>query len=126
MPFVDGDSLRERITREHQLPVDSAVSIVREVADALDDLNLPPEAVHADGRGHFRMQHLDRDGAIVARVTGKKDGRHSAPPDLPIDDVVLREARAQQAQLAGHGPARSAAMPTCSTAASRRRIGHTR
>ena len=36
MPYVEGDSLRERITREHQLPIESAVSIVREVADALD------------------------------------------------------------------------------------------
>jgi len=35
MPFVEGPSLRERITRERQLPVDEAVRIAREVADAL-------------------------------------------------------------------------------------------
>ncbi len=36
MPFIDGVSLRDRITREHQLPVDDAVRIAREVAAALD------------------------------------------------------------------------------------------
>jgi Tol biopolymer transport system component/tRNA A-37 threonylcarbamoyl transferase component Bud32 len=36
MPLIDGVTLRDRITREHQLPVDDAVRIAREVAGALD------------------------------------------------------------------------------------------
>jgi len=36
MPFVEGESLRDRLTREKQLPVDDAVRIAREVAGALD------------------------------------------------------------------------------------------
>jgi len=36
MPFVEGESLRDRIHREKQLPVDDAVRLTREVADALD------------------------------------------------------------------------------------------
>ncbi|HXY18392.1 MAG TPA: protein kinase, partial [Gemmatimonadales bacterium] len=36
MPFVEGESLRDRLNRERQLPVDDAVRIAREVADALD------------------------------------------------------------------------------------------
>jgi eukaryotic-like serine/threonine-protein kinase len=36
MPFVDGESLRDRLKREHQLPVEEAVRIAREVADALE------------------------------------------------------------------------------------------
>ena len=36
MPYVDGESLRDRLTRERQLPVDAAVRIAREVADALE------------------------------------------------------------------------------------------
>src|SRR5262245_23754559 len=36
MPYVEGESLRDRIRREHQLPVDEAVRMAREVADALD------------------------------------------------------------------------------------------
>ena len=35
MPFVDGESLRDRLTRERQLPIDDALRIAREVADAL-------------------------------------------------------------------------------------------
>ncbi len=35
MPYVEGESLRDLITRERQLPVDDAVQIAREVADAL-------------------------------------------------------------------------------------------
>ena len=36
MPYVQGESLRDRLTREKQLPIDEAVRIAREVAGALD------------------------------------------------------------------------------------------
>src|SRR5688572_322263 len=36
MPFVDGESLRGRLNRERQLPIDEAVRFTREVASALD------------------------------------------------------------------------------------------
>jgi len=36
MPFVEGETLRARLTREQQLPIDEAVRITREVASALD------------------------------------------------------------------------------------------
>ncbi|HSA55503.1 MAG TPA: protein kinase [Gemmatimonadaceae bacterium] len=36
MPFIDGESLRDRLDREKQLPVEEAVRITRDVADALD------------------------------------------------------------------------------------------
>jgi len=35
MPYVEGESLRDRITREKQLPLEDALQITREVADAL-------------------------------------------------------------------------------------------
>jgi serine/threonine-protein kinase len=35
MPYVQGESLRDRLRRERQLPVDEALGIAREVADAL-------------------------------------------------------------------------------------------
>ncbi|HTI63232.1 MAG TPA: protein kinase [Gemmatimonadaceae bacterium] len=42
MPFVEGESLRDRLHRERQLPVDDALRIAAEVADALS---------YAHGRG---------------------------------------------------------------------------
>ena len=36
MPFVRGESLRERLQREHQLPVAESVALLRSVAGALD------------------------------------------------------------------------------------------
>ncbi len=36
MPFVKGETLRDRLNREKQLPIDDAIQITREVADALD------------------------------------------------------------------------------------------
>jgi serine/threonine-protein kinase len=35
MPYVEGESLRDWLTREKQLPIDTAVEIAKEVADAL-------------------------------------------------------------------------------------------
>src|SRR5256886_6446807 len=35
MPYVSGETLRARISRERQLPIDTAVQICREAADAL-------------------------------------------------------------------------------------------
>jgi eukaryotic-like serine/threonine-protein kinase len=36
MPFIEGESVRHRLQRERQLPVDAAIRIAREAADALD------------------------------------------------------------------------------------------
>ncbi len=36
MPYVEGETLRERVGREVQLPVDDALRIAREIAEALD------------------------------------------------------------------------------------------
>lgn len=36
MPYVEGESLRDKLDRDHQLPVDDAVQIAKNVAEALD------------------------------------------------------------------------------------------
>jgi TolB-like protein/tetratricopeptide (TPR) repeat protein len=36
MPFIEGESLRQRLSREGQLPLDEALRFTREVAEALD------------------------------------------------------------------------------------------
>jgi len=45
MPYVEGESLRERLDREHQLPVDEAVQVAKDVAEAL-------QAAHDQGVIH--------------------------------------------------------------------------
>jgi serine/threonine protein kinase len=63
MPYVEGETLRQRIAREKQLPIDDALLIARQVAGALG---------HAHGRGivHRDIKPenilLDGAGAIVA------------------------------------------------------------
>ena len=47
MPVAEGESLRDRLDREHQLPVPDAVRLTREVADALDYAHRH-EVVHRD------------------------------------------------------------------------------
>ena len=47
MPYIEGESLRDRLRREPQLPVDEALGIAREVADALTHAH-EHELIHRD------------------------------------------------------------------------------
>ena len=75
MPFVEGESLRERLTREKQLPVDEAIRIAREVADALQyahehgviHRDIKPENILLQG-GHALV--ADFGIALAAAKTG--------------------------------------------------------
>jgi TolB-like protein/tRNA A-37 threonylcarbamoyl transferase component Bud32 len=63
MPFVDGESLRDRLGRERQLPIAEAVQLTREVADAL-------AYAHSQGVVHRDIKPenilLSRGHALVA------------------------------------------------------------
>jgi Tol biopolymer transport system component/tRNA A-37 threonylcarbamoyl transferase component Bud32 len=63
MPYVEGESLRDRLTRERQLPVDDAVRIACEVADALDYAHRHG-VIHRDIKPENILLHDDR--ALVA------------------------------------------------------------
>ncbi len=63
MPFVRGDSLRGRLDRERQLPVEDAVSIAREVAEALGSAHAE-KVVHRDIKPENIM--LEAGHAVVA------------------------------------------------------------
>ena len=63
MPFIDGESLRQRLTRERQLSIGEAVRIAGEVADAMDYAHRQG-IVHRDIKPENIMLHDGR--AIVA------------------------------------------------------------
>jgi len=63
MPFVEGESLRDRLAREPQLPLDEALQIAREVADALAYAH-SHDVVHRDIKPENIM--LSGGHAIVA------------------------------------------------------------
>jgi serine/threonine-protein kinase len=78
MPFVEGESLRDRLRRERQLPVADALRITREVADALHHAH-HQGVVHRDikpenillSRGHA----LVADFGIARALTAGGDDR---------------------------------------------------
>jgi len=63
MPLVEGETLRQRLERERQLPVDDALRIAREVADALHYAHTR-EIVHRDIKPENIL--LSGDHALVA------------------------------------------------------------
>ncbi len=71
MPFVDGESLRDRLDRERQLPLDDALRIAREVADALS---------YAHARG---VVHRDIKPANILL-----EGHHAVVADFGIARAV--------------------------------------
>jgi serine/threonine-protein kinase len=63
MPYVEGESLRERLDRERQLPIDDALKVTDEVASALSFAH-DQGVIHRDIKPENVM--LSAGGALVA------------------------------------------------------------
>jgi serine/threonine protein kinase/tetratricopeptide (TPR) repeat protein len=78
MPFVEGESLRERLVREGQLEVEEALGITRQVAAALDHAHRHG-VVHRDVKPENILLHdgeaLVADFGIALAVTAASDNR---------------------------------------------------
>ena len=75
MPYVEGESLRDRLARERQLPVADAIRILREVADAL---------AYSHARG---VVHRDiKPGNILL------SGRHAVVTDFGVAKALTAAA----------------------------------
>src|SRR2546427_4698809 len=76
MPYVEGESLRGRLTRERQLPLDDALAIAREVADALCYAH-SRDVVHRDIKPEnilFQSGHAVVSDFGIARAIGVAGG----------------------------------------------------
>lgn len=79
MPLVDGESLRSRLGREGRLPIEDAVGVLREVADALAyahasgviHRDVKPDNVLISGR-HVFLADFGVARAVAARVNEDK------------------------------------------------------
>jgi len=78
MPYIAGESLRQRLNRETQLPVDDARAIARQVAAALDFAHRH-DVVHRDIKPENVLLHegeaLVADFGIALAVTAAGGGR---------------------------------------------------
>jgi serine/threonine-protein kinase len=78
MPFIDGETLRDKLNREKQLGIDEAVKITTEVADALDYAHRQ-NVIHRDIKPENILLHDSRpmvaDFGIALAVSAAAGGR---------------------------------------------------
>ena len=78
MPYIEGETIRDRLNRETQLSVDEAVRITREIADALDYAHRHG-VVHRDIKPENLLLHDGRamvmDFGIALAVSAAAGGR---------------------------------------------------
>ena len=88
MPFVEGESLRQRLQREGRLPIDDAVTLAGEIADALG-------YAHAEGVVHrdIKPENILLTGH-PSRDRGAAGGSHAVVADFGVAKALERGAAA--------------------------------
>ncbi|MGD8727034.1 MAG: serine/threonine-protein kinase, partial [Gemmatimonadales bacterium] len=84
MPFVEGQSLRDKLAKEGELPIGEAVRILRDVADALT-------AAHAHGVVH---RDIKPENILLS-------GRHALVTDFGVAKAVSEATGREQLTTAG-------------------------
>jgi serine/threonine-protein kinase len=78
MPYVEGETLRDRLDRDRQLPVEEALSIARDVADALDYAHRN-DVIHRDIKPENILLHegnpVVADFGIALAISAAGGGR---------------------------------------------------
>ncbi len=74
------------------------------VIESRGDADLAQEPFARDGLGQFRMQHLDRDLAMMLEIVREEHGGHAAGAELALDAVAVgeRSGEAGEVSRCGH------------------------
>ena len=67
------------------------------------DTDFAQEPLGADGGRQLRLEHLDRDLALMLRVAGEVDHGHAALTQQALDVVMAGKGFPQSFELIGHG-----------------------
>ena len=108
MPYVEGESLRERLKREHQLPIDEALRLTREVADALDTAHrhgivhrdIKPENILLS-EGHAMVSDFGIARAAQT-ASGEREATRALAPRTPSGILLGTPSYMSPEQAAGN------------------------
>jgi hypothetical protein len=107
--LVDGELLLTVEPRAQALPLHEGHHIVQQpvrfprveqrqevrVLQVGRDLDLGQESLDTQDRAEFRIEHFQRDGAIVPDISGEVHRRHAPTTDLAIDRVSTLKGGAE-------------------------------